>query len=190
MRRAPKQSKMQHPGATSPQSSTLVERHTTGDSMIGRDVLRAIVIVFMVFMAGSIAQAQAPAAGGGQRAGGTPAPMKNLQVLPKDMPQPQVVAMMRAFNAALGVNCNHCHVWTKPGDPSNDMASDNKPTKAVAREMMRMTTDVNTRLAAAIKKPADQLTKVECATCHRGMAVPVNPPPPPAPNAPAAAPAK
>jgi hypothetical protein len=134
----------------------------------------------LIVLTGSLAWAQAP--GGGQRAGGPP-PMKNLQVLPKDTPQPQVVAMMRVFNAALGVNCDHCHVWTKPGDPSNDMAADSKATKAVAREMMRMTSDVNTRLAAAIKKSADQLTRVECWTCHRGAAIPATPPPPPAPPA-------
>ena len=133
----------------------------------------------IVMLSGSIAVAQAPE---GQRGrGAPPAPMKNLQVLPKDMPQPQVVAIMRAFNAALGVNCNHCHVWTKPGDPGNDMAADTKIEKTVAREMMRMTNDINTRLAAAIKKPADQIANVECATCHRGAAIPVTPPPPPAP---------
>ena len=133
----------------------------------------------IILLAGSLGFAQAPAAGGGQRAGGPPPPMKNLQVLPKDTAQPQVVAMMRVFNTALGVNCDHCHVWVKPGDASNDMASDSKPAKLVAREMMRMTADVNTRFASAIKKPANELTKVECATCHRGAAIPVLPPPPP-----------
>lgn len=118
--------------------------------------------------------------------------MKNLQVLPKDMPQPQVVAIMRGFNAALGVECGHCHIWTKPGDPTNNMAADTKPTKDVSREMMRMTTDLNGRLATAIKKPADQIARVECATCHRGAAIPVTPPPPapPTPAAQPAAPAK
>jgi photosynthetic reaction center cytochrome c subunit len=150
--------------------------------MICKHLIRALAVILIT---SSVAAAQAPAAGGGQRAGGPPPPMKNLQVLPTDTPQPQVVAMMRLFNAALGVNCDHCHVWTKPGDPTNDMAADTKATKVVAREMMRMTTDVNTRLAAAIKKSADQITKVECATCHRGAAIPVTPPPPPAPAAPA-----
>ena len=71
------------------------------------------------------------------------------------------------------------------------MASDAKTPKLVAREMMRMTTEVNTRLAAAIKKPADQIAKVECATCHRGAAMPVLPEPPaPAATAPAAPQAK
>jgi len=145
-------------------------------------------VLGFILLTGSLVAAQAPA-GGGQRAGGAPpAPMKNLQVLPKDMPQPQVVAIMRAFNAALGVNCNHCHIWTKPGDPGNDMAADTKVEKTVARVMMQMTNDINTRLAANIKKSADQIAKVECATCHRGQAIPVTPPPPPAP-APAVAPA-
>jgi hypothetical protein len=144
----------------------------------------------MVLLTSSLAAGQAPAAGG-QRAGGAPPPpMKNLQVLPKDTPQPQVVAMMRTFNAALGVNCNHCHIWTKPGDPGNDMAADTKTEKTVARVMMQMTGDINTRLAANIKKSADQIVKVECATCHRGEAIPVNPPPPPAPAPAAAPPAK
>jgi Photosynthetic reaction centre cytochrome C subunit len=153
-----------------------------------RSVVSALGIVVMT---ASLAAGQAPAAGG-QRAGGAPpAPMKNLQVLPKDMAQPEVVALMRTFNAALGVQCGHCHVWTKPGDPGNDMAADTKPEKTVARVMMQMTGDVNTRLAANIKKPAAQIAKVECATCHRGEAIPVTPPPPPAPAAaPPAPPAK
>ena len=156
--------------------------------MILRSVVSALGIVVLT---GSLAAGQAPAAGG-QRAGGAPpAPMKNLQVLPKDMPQPQVVAIMRAFNAALGVECGHCHIWTKPGDPSNDMAADTKTEKLVARVMMQMTNENNAKLAASIKKPADQIARVECATCHRGEAIPVTPPPPPPPvAAPATPPAK
>lgn len=154
--------------------------------MMCRYVISALGIVVMT---ASVAGAQAPAAGG-QRAGGTPpAPMKNLQVLPKGMPQPEVVAIMRAFNAALGVQCGHCHIWTKPGDPTNDMAADTKPEKTVARVMMHMTNDINTKLASSIKKST--IAKVECATCHRGEAIPVTPPPPSPPfAAPAAPPAK
>ena len=142
-------------------------------------MIRRLLIstLFIAVVSVSTAAAQTPARAGGA----APAPMKNLQVLPKDMPQPEVVAIMRAFNAALGVECGHCHIWTKPGAATNDMAADTKMEKMVAREMMRMTNDVNTRLAAAIKKPADQIAKVECATCHRGAAIPVTPPPPPVP---------
>jgi Photosynthetic reaction centre cytochrome C subunit len=153
--------------------------------MILRSVVSALGVVVVT---GSIAAGQAPAAGG-QRAGGAlPAPMKNLQILPKDMPQPQVIAIMRAFNAALGVECGHCHVWTKPGAPTNDMAADTKIEKTVARAMMQMTGEINAKVAASIKKPADQIARVECATCHRGAAIPVTPPPPPAPVPAAAAP--
>ena len=145
--------------------------------------IRFVITVGCVLIS-SFAFAQAPAAGAKP-----PVPMKNLQVLPKDMPQPQVVAIMRTFNAALGVECGHCHIWTKPGDPTNDMAADTKVTKDVSREMMRMTTDLNARLATAIKKPADQIARVECATCHRGATIPVVPPPaPPAPAAQTATP--
>ena len=158
--------------------------------MIGKSIVFTLVIGML---ASSLVAAQTPA-GGGQRAGGAPpAPMKNLHVLPKDMPQPQVVAIMRAFNAALGVNCNHCHVWTKPGDPSNDMAADTKIEKTVARVMMQLTNDINTRLAANIKKSV--VARVECATCHRGAAIPETPAPPPPPvpagaGAPSTPPAK
>jgi hypothetical protein len=72
-----------------------------------------------------------------------------------------------------------------PGNPGNDMASDDKTPKLVARVMMQMTGDINSRLAANIKKSADQITRVGCATCHRGAAIPVVPPTP----APATAPA-
>ena len=137
----------------------------------------------IVLLAGSMAAAQAP----GGAAAAPPAP-KNLQVLPKDMTAAQVVAIMRNINAALGVQCGYCHVFVAPGDPTNDFASDSKTTKLVARVMMQMTTEINTKLTANIKKPADQITRVECATCHRGAAIPVLPPaaapagaPPPAP---------
>jgi len=148
-----------------------------------RDVAAALAIVILT---GSIAAAQAPAPGG-QRAGGTPPPApKNLQVFPKDTPAAQVVALMRTFNTALGVQCGYCHAFVAPGDPTNDMASDAKTPKLVARVMMQMVGDINSKLAANIKKPADQITKVECATCHRGAAIPTLPPPAAAPAAPAA----
>lgn len=158
-----------------------------------RHVVEAFSIVALT---SALAAAQAPA-GGGQRAGGAPpAPPKNLQVLPKDTPAPQVVALMRTFNTALGVQCGYCHEFVAAGNPANDMAADTKTPKVVARVMMQMVSNVNAKLAANIKKPADQITKVECATCHRGAAIPVLPPPPAAPagapagGAPPAAPAR
>src|SRR5262245_14375683 len=130
--------------------------------------------------AGAPGGGQAPA-GGGQRPGGAPPPPpKNLQVLPKDMTTPQVQALMRNIGAALGVQCGYCHVFEGPGNPANDFAADTKTPKLVARVMIQMTGEINQKLAANIKKPADQLTQVGCMTCHRGEAIPKVPPPAPA----------
>jgi len=119
----------------------------------------------------------APAAGGGQgRAGGgaPPAPpITNLQVLPKDMPRAQVIQIMRGFEAALQVECGHCHVWTGPNLPTNDYASDVKPTKNIARAMLRMVMADNQMISTAVT--AHKAQEVSCATCHRGMPIPVVP---------------
>ena len=141
----------------------------------------------MVALAGSLAMAQAPEG----RRGGAPAPPPephNLKVLPATTTTAQILPIMRNFSAALGTNCGYCHVWTGPGLPTNDYASDEKPTKAVARVMMQMAGTINQTLAANIKKPADQLTRVQCMTCHRGAAIPTLPPPAAPGGAPAAAP--
>ena len=135
----------------------------------------------LIVLAGSVAAAQAP-----QEGRGTPPPPPephNLQVFPKTMTTAQILPIMRNFSAALGTNCGYCHVWTAPGAPGNDFAADTKPTKAVARLMMQVANDVNQKLAAGISKPADQLTRVQCMTCHRGEAIPKIPTPPPAPGA-------
>lgn len=56
--------------------------------------------------------------------------------------------------------CNYCH------NPEN-MASDEKYTKIVARRMVQMTRDINSRWSSHVKE-----TGVTCYTCHRGNAVP------------------
>jgi len=154
--------------------------------------IRAIVgsgaFVFAAFFA-TTALAQAPAPGGAAQAGrgGPPPPPQNLQILPKDIPRAELLTIMRGYAAGLGVMCNYCHVQEGQGG-RNDMASDEKPPKKTARLMMQMTTHVNDELAAGLGKPAADVTKVQCATCHRGEAIPKTPPPPPPPAAPAAPP--
>jgi len=139
----------------------------------------------MVALTGSLAMAQAPE-GRGQRGAAPPEP-HNLKVLPASTTTAQILPIMRNFAAALGTNCGYCHVWTGAGLPTNDYATDEKPAKEVARVMIRMAGEVNNTLAANIKKPADQLTRVQCMTCHRGEAIPKLPPPaPPAGAAPPA----
>jgi hypothetical protein len=147
-----------------------------------RHVIGALAVVAL---AGSVAMAQAPE---GQRGAAPAAPPEphNLKVLPASTTTAQILPIMRAFSAGLGTNCGYCHVWTGPGLPTNDYASDEKPTKEVARAMMRMAGTINQTLAANIKKPADQITRVQCMTCHRGAAIPTLPPPAPPGAAPAA----
>ena len=109
-----------------------------------------------LILAGSIVSAQAPQGGGAPQP-----PMTNLQVFPKDAARPQVLQAMQAFSAALGVTCVHCHVFNGPGDPMNDFASDSKPTKNVARAMMRMVREINPAVQKAVPtKATDQVAAV------------------------------
>lgn len=109
--------------------------------------------------------------GRGGRGGG--AAFTNLQVFPSDVDRQQLFEAMNAFEAALGVDCAYCHVYSGRDAPGNDLASDAKVPKRVARVMMRMTQQVNQTIAAGVDKPADAITRVQCITCHRGSAIPV-----------------
>jgi Photosynthetic reaction centre cytochrome C subunit len=53
-----------------------------------------------------------------------------------------------------------------------NFASDDKPQKKAAREMMLMVRDINPKVAAAVGKSAEAATRVGCVTCHRGVAIP------------------
>lgn len=133
-------------------------------------------------LAASLA-AQAPAgAPAGAQGRGTPAPPQNLQVLPQGT---DIRATMQAFAQGLGVQCAYCHVAEGRGG-RNDFAADDKPQKKVARAMIKMVMQDNDMIAAATGKTAADVVKVQCATCHRGQAIPKVELPSPA--APAAAP--
>jgi hypothetical protein len=122
--------------------------------------LRQVLSIVVASLAAATALAQAPA---------QEAP-KNLQVLPKDWTRAQVVNVMQNFNAALGVGCDYCHVQNQGSPP--DFASDDKPEKEAARAMMKLTGELNTDLATALARPAAELTRVGCITCHRGVPEP------------------
>jgi hypothetical protein len=81
---------------------------------------------------------------------------KNLKVL--KIPASELIPTMRAYSAALGVQCNFCHV-------QGNFASDEKHEKAVARTMISMAQDLNAKFE-------DGKVHVTCYTCHRGEAVP------------------
>ncbi|MFZ0662366.1 MAG: c-type cytochrome [Acidobacteriaceae bacterium] len=98
---------------------------------------------------------------------------KNLQVLPKDISAQDLIATMRGYTQALGVECSFCHA-EDPQTHRLDFASDANPHKATARTMIRMVNEINTRYLATIKDPdAPQAEKtVTCGTCHRGHSMP------------------
>ncbi len=116
--------------------------------------------------------------GGGAGGGRGGAPPANLQVLPKDWTRQQVVQVMQQFTMGLGVQCNYCHAEMAGAQPGAngqvplDAASDDKQTKKTARVMMKMVNDINTNLGGSLGKPAADVVKVQCITCHRGAAIP------------------
>lgn len=111
---------------------------------------------------------------------------KNVKVL-KKLPANQLVPTMHLINTSLGVDCGFCHVR---GAGGADYASDEKPTKRMARQMLSMTQSLN-----AHQKILDG--KATCYMCHHGHAEPETrvglseertgdrapaPPPPPPPQ--------
>jgi Photosynthetic reaction centre cytochrome C subunit len=104
---------------------------------------------------------------------------KNIKVL-IGMPQSQLIPVMNFFAASMGRRCNYCHVNNQG---QWDYASDAKPEKAAAREMVKLVMDIN-KTTERLK-----LDPVSCYTCHRGRTSPQSIPmlplplPSPPPNA-------
>src|SRR6202050_3234967 len=72
---------------------------------------------------------------------------------------------MQEVAQALGVRCEYCHSAPRGSGLK-------EPKKDIALAMMAMTRDLNAKVQEATGKPADQTTRVECVTCHRGVAIP------------------
>lgn len=100
---------------------------------------------------------------------------KNLKVLPKNITDEQLDSVMDHFKASLGVKCSFCHAESKDTSAKRklDFASDEKEEKQRAREMMKMTTDLNANYfnPGQSTKP-DTIHEVICYTCHRGTKEP------------------
>ncbi|MGB0123251.1 MAG: c-type cytochrome [Silvibacterium sp.] len=98
----------------------------------------------------------------------------NLQVLAKDISGPDLIATMRGFTKALGVECEFCHA-EDPQTQRLNIASDAKPDKKVARTMIAMTAEINAKYLSTVNDPdatpADKT--VTCGTCHRGHTMPL-----------------
>lgn len=90
----------------------------------------------------------------------------NLQVFPKEISKAELVMTMRGFATDLGLRCHNCHVG--PEDLQGmDFATDEKPTKKVAREMLRMVQSVNATLKT-LPPREEPRQGASCFTCHRG----------------------
>src|SRR5205807_3237255 len=111
---------------------------------------------------------------------------KNIKIL-NGMPASQLIPVMNYFAASMGRRCNFCHVNNQG---QWDYASDTKPEKNTAREMIRLVLDTNKTLAGL------KLDPIACYTCHRGRNTPQSlptlplplPSPPPANRSAGAAP--
>ena len=98
----------------------------------------------------------------------------NTQVFPHNTPVMQVVGRMRDIAFGLGVRCQYCHVGQEGQDLAQfDFASDQKRTKLVARQMLRMVEEINRRLDTIPRDAGRTALLVGCATCHHGASRPV-----------------
>jgi hypothetical protein len=152
--------------------------------------IRPTLLAFVVAIAAPAALLAQGGRGGGE-------PPKNLQVLPKDWSRGQVTAVMRQFTMALGVRCEHCHTEDpaaaaaaaqaaanpaanapaggrggRGGGPQLDYSLDDKETKKVAREMLKMVMDINGKYLPTTGRTINDFNRVSCETCHHGLAKP------------------
>ena len=128
------------------------------------------IVLSGVFFAAIISCASAVKSGKvdtGKNATEVESQWENLKVLPKDISEADLKALMREYNASLGVKCNHCHAPNAEG--KMDFASDAKKEKEYARHMITMTGEINKKHFNY--DPADK-NKVTCFTCHQGNVKP------------------
>ena len=108
----------------------------------------------------------------------------NMVELPPDT---DTFMVMPGFRAALGVECNCCHVFGARHERghADERQLDGNPKKLVARSMIGMLKEINAALfpdgdvdivfaAASIVPEGDKA--VTCYTCHRGNHLPPSTP--------------
>jgi|ERR1700722_11670784 len=113
-------------------------------------------LLFVLLLLSVAALAQAPEA--------PPPPHKQMPT-PKNLKlldPAELMPTMMAFRVALGEKCDFCHV-------AGDFASDEKPTKEIARKMIMLARDINSKFP-------DGKMHVTCYTCHRGAEEPLTAP--------------
>jgi len=93
---------------------------------------------------------------------------------------PAQVANMQEIAQGLGVKCEYCHSGMGRGaGPRVDQAAPGPKVEGqapsrveIGRAMIAMTRDINEKILLATGKPATDVTRVTCITCHRGVAIP------------------
>ena len=121
---------------------------------------KLLVMLFITFMVVASVAATAPE---------KKPVFRNLQVLPKNITQKQLSAIMvDQFQDELGVSCNFCHAENKDTHKP-DYISDEKPEKQIARLMMQMTNRINKKyFNIGHAMIGDSTSVVTCGTCHQG----------------------
>lgn len=129
-------------------------------SRLARRGLIAVALVAPLALYGVLVHAQE-----GKKPDGAPMTSKqkykNIKVL-KELPADKLIPYMHAYNTALGVKCDFCHV-INPDHSGFD--KDDKPMKQKAREMILLVKDLNGKYKTIDKKAT-------CAMCHHGHAEP------------------
>ena len=84
---------------------------------------------------------------------------------------------MQEVSKALGVKCDYCHAVPRgsgePGsNPEVKSESKTESKKDIALAMIAMTNDLNAKVQQATGKPANEVARIECVSCHRGVPIP------------------
>lgn len=93
---------------------------------------------------------------------------KNLQVF-KELKAGAIPGIMETWSRSLGTSCQHCHVV-------DEWAKEDKPEKQIARDMLSMLGEINSKLLSNIKNLDSKNPRIGCWTCHEGRIKPPAPP--------------
>lgn len=82
---------------------------------------------------------------------------------------------MASIAQGLGVECQYCHAGPRNSPKPVAQAgpvSEPRSKIEIAKSMIAMTRDLNSKIQAATGKRPGEAAQVTCMTCHRGVAIP------------------
>lgn len=103
---------------------------------------------------------------------------KNLKILPKNIDDATLIAVMHNFEHALNYRCGDCHARSADDPKKLDFASDANPHKDVARHMMKMMMKINKKYFKVkggnfASNYVNAKYDITCYTCHHGSEHPL-----------------